>query len=152
MHELDFRVLGPVQVVYLESEGAGPALQTDARDYGVGIYYENRQTQYTGWQKEEVFNNVRSRWVFGIPAKGTVRARAYLILGSYATIRGIVNELDIIEALNDLANSDKSQSGYLLGDINPDGAIDAKDLGELLNQTKNNRRAEWHVQQEGTSG
>ena len=65
---------------------------------------------------------------------------------------GIVNELDIIEALNDLANSDKSQNGYLLGDINPDGAIDAKDLGELLNQTKNNRQADWRVRREDTSG
>ncbi|MHC4579868.1 MAG: S8 family serine peptidase [Planctomycetota bacterium] len=65
---------------------------------------------------------------------------------------GIVNELDIIEALNNLANRDESQNGYLLGDINPDGAIDAKDLGELLNQTKNNRRADWRVQREDTSG
>jgi len=65
---------------------------------------------------------------------------------------GIVNDLDIIEALNNLSNSDKLQNGYLLGDINPDGAIDAKDLGELLNQTKNNRRADWHVQRENKSG
>jgi hypothetical protein len=61
---------------------------------------------------------------------------------------GIVNDLDIIEALNNLSSSDKSQNGYLLGDINPDGAIDANDLGELLNQTKNNRRADWHIEQE----
>ncbi|MBL7185677.1 MAG: S8 family serine peptidase [Phycisphaerae bacterium] len=65
---------------------------------------------------------------------------------------GIVNDLDIIEALNNLSNSDKLPNSYLLGDINPDGAIDAKDLGELLNQTKNNRRADWHVQQENKSG
>lgn len=64
---------------------------------------------------------------------------------------GIVNELDIIEALNNLSNSDKSQNSYVLGDINPDGTIDAKDLEELLNQTKNNRRADWHIQQENTS-
>ena len=64
---------------------------------------------------------------------------------------GIVNNLDIIAALNNLSNSDKSQNSYLIGPINPDGAIDGKDLGEFLNQTKNNRRADWHVQQENKS-
>ena len=65
---------------------------------------------------------------------------------------GIVNELDIIFALNNLANRDKSPNTYLIGDINSDGEIDARDLGELLNQTKSKRRADWHVNQENKAG
>lgn len=65
---------------------------------------------------------------------------------------GIVNELDIILALNSLANRDKSPNSYLIGDVNSDGEIDARDLGELLNQTKSNRRADWRVEQENKAG
>ncbi len=65
---------------------------------------------------------------------------------------GIVNDLDIIFALNNLASSDKSSDTYLMGDLNSDGEINARDLGELLNQTKNNRRADWHVEREGEAG
>jgi len=61
---------------------------------------------------------------------------------------GIVNDLDIIFALNNLANRDSSSKSYAIGDINSDGEIDARDLGELLDQTKNNRRADWRVRQE----
>jgi len=65
---------------------------------------------------------------------------------------GIVNELDIILALNSLADRDKSPNTYLIGDINADGKIDATDLGQLLNQTKNRRRADWHIDQENKAG
>ena len=65
---------------------------------------------------------------------------------------GIVNELDIILALNSLTNSEKSPNNYIIGDRNSDGEIDAKDLGELLNQTKSNRRADWRVEQKNKAG
>jgi hypothetical protein len=77
-----------------DSPGGWVALENDSRDYGVGIYYENRLTTFQGWQKSGVFNNVRSRWAFGIPANGTVRARAYLMLGSFQTIAGLAADLD----------------------------------------------------------
>lgn len=65
---------------------------------------------------------------------------------------GIVNELDIVLALNSLTNSEKSPNNYIIGDLNSDGEIDAKDLGELLNQTKSNRRAEWHAEKKNKAG
>lgn len=64
------------------------ALQNDELSYGVGILYENGLRQFQGWQQRSLpFNNVRSIFVFGIPARGTVHARAYLLLGSLATIQ-----------------------------------------------------------------
>jgi len=72
------------------SPGAWVSLQNSNRDYGVALYYESHQTQYDGWQKKDVFNNVRADIRFAIPAKATVKARAYLFLGSYKT-----NQLDI---------------------------------------------------------
>ncbi|RJO68784.1 MAG: hypothetical protein C4523_06910 [Myxococcales bacterium] len=77
-----------------DSPGGWAALQNTERNYGVGIYYENRLRGYQGWQKYGVFNNIRSRFHFGLAAHGTVRARAYLMLGSYATISGLAAELD----------------------------------------------------------
>jgi hypothetical protein len=65
---------------------------------------------------------------------------------------GIVNELDIILALDNVTNSDKSPNSYIIGDLNSDGEIDAEDLAELLNQTKSNRRADWHVKQKNKAG
>lgn len=65
---------------------------------------------------------------------------------------GIVNETDIILALNNLTDSDKSPESYIIGDVNSDGEIDAKDLGELLNQTKSNRRADWRVERKNKAG
>ncbi|MBQ9816418.1 MAG: hypothetical protein IJM59_02970, partial [Proteobacteria bacterium] len=61
-------------------------LQNANLDYGVGILYENGLLDYQGWQKDGVFNNVRSLIKFGLPPNGTVNARAYLILGSYDLI------------------------------------------------------------------
>lgn len=77
-----------------DSAGGWVALQNTAQNYGVGIYYENRLTTFQGWQKVDVFNNVRSRFTFAIPANGTVIARAYLMLGSFDTIRGLATDLD----------------------------------------------------------
>lgn len=62
-------------------------LQNANLDYGVGILYENGLLNYTGWQKAGVFNNVRSDIKFGLPKGGSVNARAYLLLGSYDTIK-----------------------------------------------------------------
>ncbi len=64
-------------------------LQDDAGDYGVGILYENGVVDFQGWQNRDLpFNNVRALFSFGIPAYGTVNARAYLIIGSFDTIAG----------------------------------------------------------------
>lgn len=77
-----------------ESPGTWCALQNGNLEYGVGIYYENRMKKWQGWQKDGVFNNVRSQFAFGLPGNGTVQARAYLALGSYQTIANIFAELD----------------------------------------------------------
>lgn len=64
--------------------------------YGVGMYHENRLTQWQGWQNRALpFNNVRARFSFAIPSGGTVRARAYLMLGNEDTIRYNANWLDM---------------------------------------------------------
>ena len=77
-----------------ETPGGWATLQNDERTYGVGIYYENRLTAYQAWQKEGVFNNIRSQFSFGIPANGSVTARAYLMLGSFDTIKTTAEALD----------------------------------------------------------
>ncbi|MBI5500593.1 MAG: Ig-like domain-containing protein [Deltaproteobacteria bacterium] len=78
-----------------DSPGGWVAMQDDGSTYGVGIYYENRLTTFQAWQLRSLpFNNVRARFSFGIPASAVVRARAYLVLGSYATIAGQVAWLD----------------------------------------------------------
>ncbi len=69
-------------------------LQNANHDYGVALYYENRTPGFQGWQKDGVFNNFRSQFAFGLPAMGTVHARAYLVLGSFATVKGILAGLD----------------------------------------------------------
>lgn len=77
-----------------DSPGAFVVLQNDDRSYGVGIYYENRQTGYQAWQRDGMFNNVRARFSFGLAAHGSVRARAYIVLGNFATVAGEVAALD----------------------------------------------------------
>jgi hypothetical protein len=77
-----------------ESPGGWTSLQNDARDYGVGLYYENRLTSYQGWQKDGVFNNTRANFAFAIPAHAKIVARAYLMIGSFATIASLANTLD----------------------------------------------------------
>lgn len=69
--------------------------QDSTLTYGVGIYHENRLTQWQGWQNRSLpFNNVRARFSFGIPAWGEVRSRAYLMLGNEGTIRFNAQWLD----------------------------------------------------------
>jgi hypothetical protein len=78
-----------------ESPGGWVSLQNESAEYGVGIYYENRLTSFQGWQLRSLpFNNVRARFGFGLPARTTVRARAYLILGSLATVAAEAAWLD----------------------------------------------------------
>ncbi|MBM4354869.1 MAG: hypothetical protein FJ109_13950, partial [Deltaproteobacteria bacterium] len=69
-------------------------LQNASKDYGVGIYYENRLTGFDGWQMLGVFNNVRSQFSFALPPFGTVKARAYLILGAFGTVASEAAALD----------------------------------------------------------
>ncbi|MBW1871396.1 MAG: hypothetical protein JRJ19_04990 [Deltaproteobacteria bacterium] len=70
-----------------DSPGGWATLQNDDLDYGVGMYSENRLTAMQGWQKRSLpFNNFRPIFPFGLPPYGTVNARAYLIVGSQATI------------------------------------------------------------------
>ncbi|MBX3271021.1 MAG: hypothetical protein KF729_12265 [Sandaracinaceae bacterium] len=74
---------------YENFTASGPwvSLQNDDLSHGVGILYENGLRDFQGWQQRSLpFNNVRSRVVFGLPARGVVHARAYLLLGSFATI------------------------------------------------------------------
>ncbi len=62
-------------------------MQNDDADYGVAIFYENGVTAFQGWQLLSLpFNNVRAQFSFGLPASGTVHARAYLVLGSLGTV------------------------------------------------------------------
>jgi len=58
---------------------------------------------------------------------------------------GIVNEPDFLIMLNNLLISAKSPESYLIGDINPDGAIDVYDLEMLLDHKS--RQADWHTKQ-----
>jgi hypothetical protein len=76
------------------SPGGFAALQNGRLDYGVGLYYETRQSSYQAWQRRGEFNNFRARFRFGLPALGKVRARAYLLIGSYQTIAATVRRLD----------------------------------------------------------
>lgn len=78
-----------------QSPGGWATMQNDNLDYGVGLYTENRLTAFQGWQLRSLpFNNFRPIFPFGIPAYGTVRARAYLLLGSLATITAEAQWLD----------------------------------------------------------
>ncbi|MCA9607623.1 MAG: hypothetical protein KC619_18575 [Myxococcales bacterium] len=81
---------------YENFTATGPwvSLQNDDLSYGVAILYENGLSQFQGWQLRSLpFNNVRSRIVFGLPPHGTVQARAYLLLGSFATIQAEATSL-----------------------------------------------------------
>lgn len=96
-----------------ESPDGWVALQNAAGDYGVGIYYENRLRTFQAWQLRSLpFNNVRARFSFGLPARGTVHARAYLVLGSYDTIAG--------------------QTAWLDGALGPFGWLDAPGSDEVV--------------------
>ncbi len=80
---------------HFSSPGGWACMQNDALSYGVGLYSENRLTEMTGWQNRDLpFNNFRPTFMFGIPPHGTVRARAYLLLGSRDTIAAEAAWLD----------------------------------------------------------
>ncbi len=96
------------------SPGGWATLQSAGLDYGVAIYYENRLTSFQGWQKSGVFNNVRSLFPFGVHALGTVRARAYLVLGNYETVKGVISELD--NSLPPFGNIDSPAEDSFVGD------------------------------------
>ena len=76
------------------SPGGWATLQNETHSYGVGLYYENRLPNFRAYWKAGVFNNFRLMFPFLIPAYGSVRARAYLILGNFETVSGLANNLD----------------------------------------------------------
>jgi hypothetical protein len=76
------------------SPGGWVTLQNDSGEYGVGLYAENKLQQWQGWQKARVFNNVRARLDFGLPAQGVVRTRSYLMLGGHGTVAAAAARLD----------------------------------------------------------
>lgn len=59
---------------------------------------------------------------------------------------GVVNKADFLIMLNNLLDSDKSPDSYLIGDINPYGAIDIYDLVAILDNQ--NRQADWLTKRE----
>ena len=78
-----------------QSPGGWATMQKSDLSYGVGLYVENRNQQWQAWQLRSLpFNNFRPLPSFGIPANGTVRARAYLILGSLDTVASLGQWLD----------------------------------------------------------
>ena len=96
------------------SEEPWVTLQNADLSYGVGILYENGLLEYQGWQNRSLpFNNVRSKIKFALPAHGIVQARAYLILGSYETIRG--------------------QASWLLKNLPPFGVLDVPAINTSVN-------------------
>ncbi|HUT99800.1 MAG TPA: putative metal-binding motif-containing protein [Myxococcota bacterium] len=79
-----------------ESLGGWAMLQNSDLSYGVGIYYETRPTSFQAWYEptiERGVNNIRALTEFGLPANGIVNGRAYLLLGSAATITSLANQL-----------------------------------------------------------
>ncbi len=90
----------------LETAEPWVSLQNDDLTYGVAIVYENGLRTFTAWQNRDLpFNNVRADFSFAIPARGTIRARAYLLLGGLATNR--------------------ADATWLLGALAPFGSLDA---------------------------
>ena len=83
-------VSGADGFMYENFTASGPwiSLQNDDLSYGVAILYENGMSDFQAWQLRSLpFNNVRSRIVFGLPARGVVHARAYLLVGSFSSIQ-----------------------------------------------------------------
>ena len=69
-------------------------LQNDALDYGVGLLQENGLHEFQAWQHTGMpFNNVRTRFEFGLPAMGTVYGRAYLLIGGLGTVSAAAEEV-----------------------------------------------------------
>ncbi len=98
-----------------ESPAPWVTLQNDDASYGVGILYENGESSFQAWQLRTLpFNNVRALFSFGIPANGTVHARAYLLLGSLATVT--------------------SEAQWLLDHLAPFGVMDEPAVGAQVPQ------------------
>jgi hypothetical protein len=103
----------------LDSAAPWVTLQNDLLTYGVGLYMENGLTSFQGWQNRGLpFNNVRARFPFPIPALGVVQARAYLMLGSFATQQAEADRLT--ETLPPFGAVDTPTDGLTLS---PDGTL-----------------------------
>lgn len=69
-------------------------LQDDDAAFGVALLYEAAVTSFQGWQNRALpFNNVRALFRFGLPARGTVSARAYLLVGGLAEVSSAASAL-----------------------------------------------------------
>ncbi len=79
----------------LRSAGSWVTWQHRARDYGVGLAMDHAGRDFQAWEGSGTgapyFHNVRPRQSFGLPAGGTVRGRAYLTLGSFDTVRSLMD-------------------------------------------------------------
>lgn len=65
---------------------------------------------------------------------------------------GIVDDLDFAIILNNLTESTQSDESYVLGDIEPDGAINSEDVEALFQEIRNGRRADWYSSRQDKSG
>jgi len=115
------------------------AADADHTDYEIIISFSN-----TDGQKE-----MAATQRYGLAWQTSNRQDSDSIFWYDLNADGIVNEADCLILLNNLLNSTESPESYLLGDIDPDGAINTNDLAILLNH--NNRKADWHIQQEDKS-
>ncbi|MBK6531133.1 MAG: hypothetical protein IPF99_16420 [Deltaproteobacteria bacterium] len=83
--------------VYANFRSAGPWVtwQHRARDYGVGLSMDHAGQDFQAWEGSGTgapyFHNVRPRQSFGIAAGATVRGRSYLTLGSFDTVRSLMD-------------------------------------------------------------
>jgi hypothetical protein len=73
------------------------SFQNTTQDYGVGLAMDQGLTSFQGWAgngtNAPYFHNVRANIAFGLPHGATVRGRAYLALGSFATISSTLQQL-----------------------------------------------------------
>lgn len=84
--------------VYANFRSAGPWVtwQHRVRDYGVALAMDHAGQDYQAWEGgpgAPYFHNVRPRQSFGLAAGTTVRGRAYLALGSFDTVRSLMNDV-----------------------------------------------------------
>jgi hypothetical protein len=78
----------------LRSAGSWVTWQHSARDYGVGLAMDHAGQDFQAWgggAGAPYFHNVRPRQSFGLAAGGVVRGRAYLTLGSFDTVRSLMD-------------------------------------------------------------
>lgn len=83
--------------VYANFRSAGPWVtwQHRARDYGVALAMDHAGQDYQAWEGSgsgaPYFHNVRPRQSFGLGSGATVRGRSYLALGSFDTVRSLMD-------------------------------------------------------------